>query len=73
MTLGGSSTKWGSMAAEFQWTSGELFDCPRDGKPGGLVWVQKGESVGALGPEYRVLGNGERVFLSCPAPSGGLV
>lgn len=58
--------QWGSMAAEFQWTAGELFDCPRDGKPGGLVWVQKGKCVGALGPEYTVLGNGERVFYRAP-------
>ena len=25
--------QWGSLAAELQWTPGDLFDVPRDGKP----------------------------------------
>jgi hypothetical protein len=28
----------GSLAVEFQWTPGELFDVPRDGRPGGPIW-----------------------------------
>jgi hypothetical protein len=40
---------WGALAAEFQWSPGDLFDVPRDGKPGGLVWFLKGEAVRALG------------------------
>ena len=51
-----------SPALEFGWTGGELFDVPRDGKPGGLVWFQKGQTVRSFGPEHAVLGNGTRVF-----------
>jgi hypothetical protein len=40
---------WRALAAEFQWSPGDLFDVPRDGKPGGLVWFLKGEAVRALG------------------------
>jgi hypothetical protein len=42
--------QWGSRAVEFGWTAGDLFDVPRDGKPGGLVWFLGGESVQAIGP-----------------------
>ena len=40
---------WGTDAAAMRWTAGELFDVPRDGRPGGLVWQLKGERVGTLG------------------------
>jgi hypothetical protein len=36
-----------------RWTAGELFDVPRDGRPGGLVWQLKGERVGTLGEVER--------------------
>ena len=54
--------QWGSMAVEFKWTAGELFDRPRDGEPGGLGWFLKGECVRGLGPEHAVLGDGIRVY-----------
>jgi hypothetical protein len=53
---------WKSLALELQWTAGELFDCPSDGKSGGLVWFQKGECVRGLGPEHAVLRDGIRVY-----------
>jgi hypothetical protein len=52
---------WASLAVEFGWTAGELFDVPRDGRAGGLVWFCAGESVRALGPEHAVTKSG-RVF-----------
>jgi hypothetical protein len=53
--------QWGSRAVEFGWTAGDLFDVPRDGKPGGLVWFLGGESVQANGPRRMVTQDG-RVF-----------
>jgi TubC N-terminal docking domain len=40
--------QWGSRAVEFGWTAGDLFDVPRDGKPGGLVWFLGGEAFRQL-------------------------
>ncbi len=48
-------------AAELGWTAGELFDAPRNGGPGGLVWFCAGEPVRALGPEHAVTTSG-RIF-----------
>ena len=28
---------WGPDAATMRWTAGELFDVPREGRPGGLI------------------------------------
>jgi len=42
---------WGN-AAEFDWPPGDLFDEPRDAKPGGLVLFIGGEAVEAFGPEH---------------------
>jgi hypothetical protein len=53
--------EWGREAAEWRWSAGELFDVPRDGKPGGLVWFLGGESVQAIGPRRMVTQDG-RVF-----------
>jgi hypothetical protein len=53
--------QWGSRAVEFGWTAGYLFDVPRDGKPGGLVWFLGGESVQAIGPGSMVTQDG-RIF-----------
>ncbi len=46
--------QWGSLAVEFQWAPADLFDVPRDGRPGGLVWFLEGETVRSLGPEHAV-------------------
>ncbi len=54
--------QWGSLAVEFQWSPGDLFDVPRDGKLGGLVWFLKGEAVRALGPAHATTESG-RNFL----------
>jgi hypothetical protein len=46
--------QWGSLALEFRWAPADLFDIPRDGRPGGLVWFLNGETVRSLGPEHAV-------------------
>jgi hypothetical protein len=46
--------QWGSLAVEFQWAPADLFDVPRDGRPGGLLWWLAGETVRSLGPEHAV-------------------
>lgn len=51
--------QWGSLALEYGWTAGDLFDVPRDGGPGGLVWFLAGETVRALGPEHAVATSGQ--------------
>src|ERR1019366_9516260 len=53
--------QWGSLAVEFQWKPADLFDVPRDGQSGGLVWFLQGEAVRALGPDHAVTTSG-RVF-----------
>ena len=52
---------WGAFAAEMQWTPGELFDLPRKGNPGGLVWELKGERVNALGEDRARLTDGRTI------------
>lgn len=47
--------QWGKLADEFGWTSGDLFDVPRDGAMG-LAWWLKGRTVTALGPEHACVG-----------------
>ena len=42
---------WGPLAVELLWTAADLFDVPRDGRPGGLVWRLKGERVETLGKD----------------------
>jgi hypothetical protein len=48
--------QWGSLAVEFGWTPGDLFDVPRDGAVG-LVWWLKSRTVTALGPEHASVGD----------------
>jgi hypothetical protein len=52
---------WGSLAAEFIWTPAELFDVPRDGRPGGPAWFLNGETVRACGSEHAVT-ESEQIF-----------
>jgi hypothetical protein len=52
---------WGTDAAAMRWTAGELFDVPRDGRPGGLVWQLKGERVGTLGEDGARLTHGRMI------------
>ena len=51
----------GEEATELQWSAGELFDVPREGAPGGLIWQLKGERVEALGEDHVCLGDGRMV------------
>jgi hypothetical protein len=52
---------WGTDAATMRWTPGELFDVPRAGRPGGLVWQLKGERVDALGEDRARLEDGRTI------------
>jgi hypothetical protein len=45
---------WGAQALHFEWSPANLFDVPRDGSAGGLVWFLQDEAVRALGPEYAI-------------------
>jgi hypothetical protein len=53
---------WGTLAAELQWSADEVFDVPREGRPGGLVWQLMGERVDALGPDLARFGDGREVM-----------
>jgi hypothetical protein len=53
--------QWGSLAVEFDWSPGELFDVPRDRKHGGLVWFLGGETVQSIGAEHAISEAG-RIF-----------
>jgi hypothetical protein len=48
----------GAEAAAMQWSAGELFDIPREGKSGGIVWQLKGERADALGADHVRLSDG---------------
>jgi hypothetical protein len=52
---------WGSEAALWGWSAGDLFDIPHDGQRGGLIWFIAGERIEAFGPEHARLSD-ERIF-----------
>jgi len=52
---------WGADAAAMQWSAGSLFDLPREGRPGGLVWQLRGECVNALGEHRARLADGRTI------------
>ena len=52
---------WGALAAAMHWRAGDLFDVPRDGRPGGLAWQLKGESVASLGDGHACLKDGRTI------------
>jgi hypothetical protein len=54
---------WGADAAPMHWSAGDLFDVPRAGRRGGLVWQLKGARVEALGADHVRASDG-RVILS---------
>lgn len=53
---------WGLIAAELQWSAGDLFDVPHGSRSGGLVWRLGGVRVEALGPDHARLGDGREVM-----------
>lgn len=58
----------GRYAAEWGWTTGDLFGVPRDGRQGGLLWRLQGALVKAFGPEHARLSDGriiEREMNGC--------
>ena len=57
--------QWGSLAVEFGWTPGDLFDVTPDCHTGGLIWFLNGEDVRFLGPDHPVTKSG-RVFDTDP-------
>lgn len=52
---------WSADAAAMQWRADELFDVPRGGRPGGLVWQLKGQRVDALGEHRARLADGRTI------------
>jgi hypothetical protein len=50
--------RWGSLAAQLDWTAGALFDTPKTETPGGLLWRLDGGMVEAIGPDHARLGDG---------------
>lgn len=52
---------WGEQAASMQWDARDLFDVPRQGRSGGLVWQLRGERVGALGEDHARLSDGRTI------------
>jgi hypothetical protein len=52
---------WGADAAAMQWSMAELFDAPREGRPGGLIWRLNGERVEALGADCARLSDGRMI------------
>jgi len=54
--------KWGTLAADMQWSTGDLFDVPREGRPGGLIWRLRGERVEALGWDNARLSDGRTIM-----------
>ena len=53
---------WGTLAAEMQWSAGDVFDVPREGGPGGLVWRLGGERVETLGPDHARFADGRTIM-----------
>jgi hypothetical protein len=53
--------RWGSKAEQWGWTAGDLFEVPREGQRGGLIWFLVGERVDAFGPEHCRAASG-RIF-----------
>ena len=52
---GNVETGLGTLAAELRWSAGDVFDVPREGGPGGLVWRLGGERVQAMGADHVAL------------------
>jgi hypothetical protein len=50
--------QWGSEAALWGWTAADVFQAPKAGQPGGLIWRMNGATVEAFGPEYARLTDG---------------
>ena len=50
---------WGQWAVEWEWTPGELFDLPRAGSAGGLVWRTAGRAIETFGLETVRFDDGE--------------
>jgi hypothetical protein len=52
---------WGADAATMAWSANELFDVPRAGRPGGLLWRLRGGRVQTLGKESARLTDGRMI------------
>jgi hypothetical protein len=52
---------WGAEAAAAGWTAGALFDVPRDGCPGGIVWRLAGGRVESVAADRVRLNDGRYV------------
>jgi hypothetical protein len=52
---------WGAHAATLEWMAGDLFDVPRAGRAGGLLWQLKGAHVEALDAAQARLSDGRTI------------
>jgi hypothetical protein len=52
---------WGADAVAMGWSAGALFDVPREGRPGGLVWQLKRERVEAVDEAGARVGDGRTI------------
>lgn len=64
--------RWGDVAAEYGWTAGNLFDVPRDGSSGGLIWQLHGRQIRALSPDTATTADGDALTRS-QSPEIGLL
>jgi hypothetical protein len=49
---------FGPIADDLGWKVADLFDVPRPGRNGGLIWWLKGEALRALGPGHAIAKSG---------------
>ena len=53
---------WGTLVAKMQWSASDLFDVPREGRTGRLVWRLCGERVEALSADHARLSDGRALM-----------
>jgi hypothetical protein len=60
--------RWGSLAAQLDWTACALFDTPKTETPGGLLWRLDGGMVEAIGPVHARLSDGRIIARDTSSP-----
>ncbi|MGD0635668.1 MAG: hypothetical protein ABSA13_15580 [Beijerinckiaceae bacterium] len=53
--------QWGNEAAALGWTASDLFNVPREGQPGGLIWQLTGDRIETLSGGHARIGNGRSI------------
>ena len=62
---------WGADAAAMGWHAGELFNVPRAGRTGGLVWQLRGAAVEALGADHVRASDGRVILRALASAATG--